>query len=71
MDILLSVIGSAILAALLFAAYTAGVCAGKPARPTWKRTTNRKSTWIIRMEVRTRDNTPVPAVKPSASPQNY
>ena len=31
MDILLSVIGSAILAALLYAAYTAGVCAGKDA----------------------------------------
>lgn len=31
MDILLSVIGSAILAALLSAAYTAGVCAGKAA----------------------------------------
>ena len=56
MDILLSVIGSAILAALLSAAYTAGVCAGKAA---------------AHMEVRTRDNTPVPAVKPSASPQNY
>ena len=29
MDILLSIIGSAILAVLLSAAYTAGVCAGK------------------------------------------
>ncbi len=31
MDILLSIIGSAVLAALLAAAYTAGVCAGKAA----------------------------------------
>lgn len=31
MDILLSIIGSAILAVLLAAAYTAGVCAGKAA----------------------------------------
>lgn len=31
MNILLSVIGSAILAVLLAAAYTAGVCAGKAA----------------------------------------
>lgn len=31
MDILLSIIGSAILAVLLSAAYTAGVCAGKAA----------------------------------------
>ena len=29
MDILLSIIGSAVLAVLLAAAYTAGVCAGK------------------------------------------
>lgn len=29
MDILLSIIGSAVLAALLAAAYTAGLCAGK------------------------------------------
>ena len=31
MDILLSIIGSAVLAALLAAAYTAGLCAGKAA----------------------------------------
>lgn len=31
MDILLSIIGSTILAVLLSAAYTAGVCAGKAA----------------------------------------
>ena len=31
MDILLSIIGSAILAVLLSAAYTAGLCAGKAA----------------------------------------
>lgn len=31
MDILLSIIGSAILAALLSAAYAAGLCAGKAA----------------------------------------
>lgn len=31
MDILLSIIGSAVLAALLSAAYAAGVCAGKTA----------------------------------------
>lgn len=31
MDILLSILGSAILAALLAAAYTAGLCAGKAA----------------------------------------
>lgn len=31
MDILLSILGSAILAVLLSAAYTAGVCAGKAA----------------------------------------
>lgn len=31
MDILLSIIGSAVLAALLSVAYTAGVCAGKTA----------------------------------------
>ena len=31
MDILLSIIGSAVLAALQSAAYTAGVCAGKAA----------------------------------------
>ena len=31
MDILLSVIGIAVLAALLSAAYTAGLCAGKAA----------------------------------------
>ena len=31
MDILLSIIGSAVLAALLSAAYTAGLCAGKAA----------------------------------------
>lgn len=31
MDILLSIIGSAVLAALLSVAYTAGVCAGKAA----------------------------------------
>lgn len=31
MDILLSIIGSTILAALLSAAYAAGVCAGKAA----------------------------------------
>lgn len=34
MDILLSIIGSAILAALLAAAYTAGLCAGKAAAHT-------------------------------------
>lgn len=51
MDILLSIIGSAVLAALLAAAYTAGLCAGKPP-PIWTRTTSRRSTWIIRMEVR-------------------
>lgn len=34
MDILLSIIGSAILAVLLSAAYTAGVCAGKAAAHT-------------------------------------
>lgn len=31
MDILLSIIGSAVLAVLLAAAYTAGLCAGKAA----------------------------------------
>ena len=31
MDILLSIIGSAVLAALLSAAYTAGLCVGKAA----------------------------------------
>ena len=31
MDILISIIGSAVLAALLSAAYTAGLCAGKAA----------------------------------------
>lgn len=31
MDILLSIIGSAVLAALLSAAYAAGLCAGKAA----------------------------------------
>ena len=31
MDILLSIIGSVVLAALLTAAYSAGVCAGKAA----------------------------------------
>ena len=31
MDILLSIIGSAVLAVLLSAAYTAGLCAGKAA----------------------------------------
>lgn len=31
MDILLSIIGSAVLAALLAAAYAAGLCAGKAA----------------------------------------
>ena len=31
MDILLSILGSAVLAALLSAAYAAGVCAGKAA----------------------------------------
>lgn len=51
MDILLSIIGSAVLAALLAAAYTAGLCAGKPPHIR-TRTTNRRSTWIIRMEVR-------------------
>ena len=34
MDILLSIIGSAILAALLSAAYIAGLCAGKAAAHT-------------------------------------
>lgn len=34
MDILLSIIGSAILAVLLSVAYTAGVCAGKAAAHT-------------------------------------
>lgn len=51
MDILLSIIGSAVLAALLAAAYTAGSAPEKPP-PTWTRTTNRRSTWITRMEVR-------------------
>ena len=31
MDILFSIIGSAVLAALLSSAYTAGICAGKAA----------------------------------------
>lgn len=51
MDILLSIIGSAVLAALLAAAYTAGSAPGKPP-PIRTRTTNRRSTWITRMEVR-------------------
>ena len=34
MDILLSIIGSAVLAALLSVAYTAGLCAGKAAAHT-------------------------------------
>lgn len=50
MDILLSIIGSAVLAALLSVAYTAGLCAGKPP-PTRRRTPSRRSIWSIRMEV--------------------
>lgn len=50
MDILLSIIGSAVLAALLAAAYTAGSAPERPP-PAWTRTTNRRSTWITRMEV--------------------
>ncbi len=50
MDILLSIIGSAVLAALLAAAYTAGLCAGKAAAHT-DEDDEPKSTWIIRMEV--------------------
>ena len=41
MDILLSIIGSAVLAVLLSAAYTAGLCAGKAAA-------NRRLDWSIR-----------------------
>lgn len=51
MDILLSIIGSAVLAALLAAAYTAGSAPEKPP-PTRRRTMNPRSTWIIHMEVR-------------------
>lgn len=51
MDILLSIIGSAVLTALLAAAYTAGSAPEKPPHIR-TRTTNRRSTWIIHMEVR-------------------
>ena len=51
MDILLSIIGSAVLAVLLSAAYAAGLCAGKAAAHL-DEDDDRRSTWITRMEVR-------------------